>query len=172
MDRRSFVRVLGSLGLVAPPRSRFYTFETFELKAGSQLPILHGRSGIYFEALIAPHMPQMLAIRGFVSLPAPVSDDSTILRAAPNSIDIRTAAADRARIFELRVYHAGPGIEILHRSGIHPILFSPTTYLIPFDSLAAREKAWTVFSGGPDWIELRQSSRVRNISLWKAANSG
>ncbi len=61
-------------------------------------------------------------------------------------------------------------MEILHRSGIHPILYSPTTFFIPFDSLAAREKAWTAFSADPEWIKLRQSSRIANISLWKAAN--
>lgn len=172
MDRRSFVRALGCLRLVAPLGSRFYTFQTFNLKPGSQSPIPNGWSGIYFEALMAPSMPQMLAIHGANSLPAKMSDNSTILQPAPHSIDIRTAAADNARIFELRVYNSGPAIEILHRSGIKPILYSSTTYLVPFDSLAAREKAWTVFSADPDWIELRKSSRVQAISLWKAANIG
>jgi hypothetical protein len=163
MNRRSFVRALGCLGMVAPTRSRFYTFETFDLNAGS----VRGRSGIYFEALAAPRLPQMLVIDSF---PANASNGSAVLESAPNSIDIGTAATNNTRIFELRVYHSGPGIDILHRSNIHPILYSPTTYLIPFDSLAAREKAWTAFSADPEWIELRQSSRVRNISLWKAAN--
>jgi hypothetical protein len=166
MNRRSFVRALGCFGMVAPARSRFYTFETSDLKAGS----VRGRAGVFFEALVAPSMPQTLTIQAFDSFPANTSNGSAVLQSAPNLIDIRTAAANNARIFELRVYHSGPAMEILHRSGIHPILYSPTTFFIPFDSLAAREKAWTAFSADPEWIKLRQSSRIANISLWKAAN--
>ena len=166
MDRRSFVRALGCLGMAFPASSRFYTFETFDLKAGS----VRGRAGVFFEALIAPRMPQTLAIQAFDSFPANTRNGSAVLEYVPHSIDIRTAAANSARIFELRVYHSGPAIEILHRSGIRPVLYSPTTYFIPFDSLAAREKAWTAFSAAPECIKLRQSSRIANISLWKAAN--
>ena len=153
--------------MVAPPRPRFYTFET----ADSKPPILRGRSTIYLQALAAPRMPQILAICEPPFF-APGLSGPSLLQSVPNSLDIGTAAADTTRIFELRVYQSGPAIDILHRSNIHPILYSPTTYLIPFDSLAAREKAWTAFSADPEWIESRQSNRVHNISLWKAANIG
>lgn len=85
------------------------------------------------------------------------------------------------RIFELRTYHspsqwqlkalherfAGPEVKIFHRVGIHPLLYSETvfgpykpnlTYLIPFDNLAEREKAWAKFGADPDWIKVRQES--------------
>jgi hypothetical protein len=99
----------------------------------------------------------------------------------------------------LRVYHsptwrqlkalherfAGPEIQIFHRVGIHPILYSSTligtnmpnlTYLIPFENLAAREKAWETFAGDPEWIKVRkesiekhgQMSSIIQISLFKA----
>ena len=103
------------------------------------------------------------------------------------------------RIFELRVYHSptykqlqalhdrfeGPEIKIFHRVGVHPVLYSSTiigpnmpnlTYLIPFDDLAAREKAWNAFSADPEWIKVRkesiekhgQISSVIQISLYRA----
>jgi hypothetical protein len=85
------------------------------------------------------------------------------------------------RYFELRVYHsptwrqlallherfAGPEIKIFHRVGVHPILYSTTmfgpdrpslTYVIPFDSLAAREKAWAAFGADPEWAKVRKES--------------
>ena len=85
------------------------------------------------------------------------------------------------RIFELRTYHsptwrqlkalherfAGPEIRIFHRSGVHPVLYSTTvfganmpnlTYLIPFDNLAAREKAWAAFGADPEWAKVRKES--------------
>lgn len=103
------------------------------------------------------------------------------------------------RIFEMRTYHsptarqlkalqerfAGPEIQIFHRSGIHPVLYTTTvfgenrpnlTYVIPFDSLGAREKAWAAFSADPEWVRVRkesvdrygQVSAVQNMSLHKA----
>lgn len=238
MDRRSFVGVLGGLGVAAAApaapekRTQFFTLDSYKLKAGSQLPTLQDYFSktvlpkanklwdgpkIYLEALIAPHMPQILAIYGFASLEemasvmgkmsedaAPEASfetlDSTLLRAAPYATEIKLAPAEKPRVFELRVYHsptyrqlaalherfAGPEIKIFHRSGIHPILYSSTligpdtpnlTYLIPFDSLADREKAWAAFSADPEWVKVRkesidrngQISSVQNISLWKAA---
>jgi len=99
------------------------------------------------------------------------------------------------RIFELRTYHsptlrqlralherfAGPEIKIFHRSGVHPVLYSSTvfganqpnlTYLIPFDNLAAREKAWAAFGADPEWAKVRQESIQKHgqissvIQIW------
>jgi hypothetical protein len=103
------------------------------------------------------------------------------------------------RVFELRTYHsptwrqlaalherfAGPEIKIFHRVGVNPILYSSTilganmpnlTYVIPFESLAAREKAWDAFAADPEWIKVRkestdkhgQISSVIQISLYRA----
>ncbi|MGD0015400.1 MAG: NIPSNAP family protein [Bryobacteraceae bacterium] len=105
------------------------------------------------------------------------------------------------RLFELRVYHsptwrqlaalherfAGPEIKIFHRCGIHPVLYGSTvfganmpnlTYLIPFVSLAEREKAWSAFSAEPEWIKVRKESIDRhgqiasliNVSLYRATS--
>ncbi len=103
------------------------------------------------------------------------------------------------RIFELRTYHAptyrqlkalherfaGPEIRIFHRSGVHPILYSSTwigpnmpnlTYVIPFDGLAEREKAWAAFGADPEWVKVRaesiekhgQISSYMQMSLYRA----
>jgi hypothetical protein len=130
-----------------------------------------------------------------------VSESSSLLEATGYSPEIvapeRPPAA--ARIFELRVYHSptvrqnkalhqrfsGHEIKIFHRVGVNPILYTTTvfgpnrpnlTYLIPFDSLAAREKAWAAFSADEEWIRVRKDSidrggqlnTVSNISLYKA----
>lgn len=104
------------------------------------------------------------------------------------------------RVFELRVYHspterqlkalherfAGPEIQIFHRCGIRPVLYSSTlvgpakpnlVYLTPFDSLASREKAWAAFGADAEWVKVRaesiakhgQISSVSQISLYRAA---
>jgi hypothetical protein len=107
----------------------------------------------------------------------------TLLKAAPYSPEIETPGtrAERPRVFELRVYHsptwkqlaalhqrfAGPEIRIFHRLGIRPLFYSETvlgqnmpnlTYLIPFENLAAREKAWDAFAADPEWVKVRKES--------------
>ncbi len=132
--------------------------------------------------------------------------NETVLEAAEYCPPLPAAATppDNAgkapRVFELRTYHspttrqlralherfAGPEIKIFHRSGIHPVLYSSTligankpnlTYLIPFDDLAAREKAWASFGADPEWVKVRaesvaksgQIASVIQMSLFKAA---
>jgi hypothetical protein len=125
-----------------------------------------------------------------------------LLGATPFCPSLAAAVAqssDQPRIFELRVYHsptirqlealndrfAKQEIGIFHRSGIHPILYTNgitgdhlpnLTYLIPFDSLAAREKAWAAFAADPEWVKLRaesvqkfgQIASVIEMSIWRA----
>jgi len=225
-------------------RTAIYSLEQFKLKNGTQLPRLHEYFGnsylpaasklhpgprIYLEALIAPHMPQIMAIQGFHSFdemfhvhgaldedaglkkarealeaglePALEALDSAILGATPYSPEIVPAdhSGKPPRIFELRQYHSptwrqlealharfsGPEIKIFHRTGIHPLFYSSTligpnqpnpTYLIPFDNLAAREKAWTAFGADEEWQQVRkesvekhgQISSIIQIALYKA----
>lgn len=134
--------------------------------------------------------------------PAYQSQESMFLEAMDYSPEIVMGEkpAGAPRVFELRSYHsptarqwkllherfAGPEIKIFHRVGVHPLFYSSTvfgrgrpdlTYLIPFDSLAAREKAWTAFGADPEWVKVRaesiakggQISAVSDISLYKAA---
>jgi hypothetical protein len=132
--------------------------------------------------------------------PACETLDEIVLEAASYCPALPSAGSAKARIFELRTYHspterqlqllherfAGPEIQIFHRSGIHPVLYSSTligpnkpnlTYLIPFEDLAAREKAWAAFGADPEWLKVRaesiakggQISSVIQMSLFRAA---
>jgi len=127
---------------------------------------------------------------------------TSLLEATDYCPEVRNDTEPRSasRIFELRAYHsptwrqlralherfAGPEIKIFHRVGVHPILYSSTmlgqnmpnlTYLIPFEDLAAREKAWNAFAADPEWVRVRkesidrygQISSVIQIALYRSA---
>ena len=133
--------------------------------------------------------------------PAFDSRQRVLLRTADFSPEIVPLAEkpQRPRYFEIRVYHspterqlrlvherfAGPEIRIFHRSGIHPILYGDTfagpdmpnlTYIIPFNSLGDRERAWDTFGADPEWLKVREESIARggqivdyqNLSIWRA----
>jgi hypothetical protein len=225
-------------------RSNFYNVWFYNLKNGSQPNRIHeflkngmlpalARAGagpaIALEALVAPHMPQVVLLFGCSSFEdlwtmhnkitqdteyrkqmgiveqgeeAPFeSEQVMLLQATPFSPELVADKEPRKtpRVFELRVYHsptwrqlralherfAGPEIQIFHRSGVNPVLYSSTiigpnmpnlTYLIPFENLDAREKAWAKFGADPEWVKVRkesvekygQISSVIQISLYKA----
>lgn len=127
--------------------------------------------------------------------------ENRVLQATDYSPEITMDSEPRKspRVFELRTYHspswtqlqalharfAGPEIKIFHRSGVHPVFYTSgyigpdqpnLTYLIPFETLEAREKAWNAFGSDLEWIKVRkesiekhgQISSVIQISLYKA----
>ena len=153
-----------------------------------------------FEDLRTAQASMTLSLTG-LGVGEPLFDtlNTTILEAAAYSPEITAGKSDKLRYFELRTYHsptmaqlialhqrfAGPEQRVFHRSGIFPLFYSTTvvganmpnlTYLIPFDSLAAREKAWAAFSADPDWIKARQESidksgqivSVSDIAIYRA----
>lgn len=128
------------------------------------------------------------------------TQENALLEAAPFSEEIAAEKCNPARYFELRVYHAPASAQlralherfargetkIFHKVGIYPILYATTivgpnmpnlTYLIPFESLAAREKAWNAFGADPDWIKLNGEfvqkhgsvPAVIDVSIYRAA---
>jgi len=233
---------MGAATDAGPARTRYYTLESFYLENGEQVARLHDFLSHAFvpaarkvytgpmlvlEAVVAPHVPQILVIAGFASatdalslyprlhqqegysgavekweagaIPPYEQSASTLLEAAEYSPEFPAESAKQPRIFELRTYHSptwrqlgalhqrfsGREIAIFHRSGIHPLFYTSTvfgnnlpnlTYLIPFDDLASREKAWSAFGADPEWVKVRKESVAKDgeiasviqISLFKA----
>jgi hypothetical protein len=135
--------------------------------------------------------------------PPYVSTSASLLEAAAYSPEIAVPEKPplTPRVFELRTYHSptarqlkalherfsGSEIKIFHRVGVHPLLYTSTvfgpdrpnlTYLIPFDTLAAREKAWNAFASDEEWVKVRkesidrsgQISSVMKISMYRATS--
>jgi NIPSNAP len=220
-----------------------FVVRNYFLKNGSQparlhkfmqnglLPELQGATGtppIFLDALIAPHMPQVMTIFGFESIEqwqafeaksaassryqASLADwergddppyeeySEKLLAPTPFCPPLEASSSQVPRTFEFRIYHsptrrqlaalnerfAGPEIQLFHRCGIFPILYTNglsgeslpnLCYLTPFESLGAREKAWAAFGADPEWAKVRaesieksgQISAVMHISLWRAA---
>jgi hypothetical protein len=106
---------------------------------------------------------------------------STVLRAFDGHprLEIPPTSATRPpRLFELRVYESPTTtslrrkidmfnqeeIRIFRACGLAPVFFGETlfggempnlTYLIGFDDMAAREKAWDTFRSHPDWLRIK-----------------
>jgi hypothetical protein len=110
--------------------------------------------------------------------------DTWILRAFDFFPAIEMLAAEPkrpARIFELRTYDSqnesllarkirmfGSGeLGIFRKVGAQPLMFGEAiagsklphlSYMLGFEDLATREKAWKAFGADPDWVKLRSSA--------------
>jgi NIPSNAP len=167
MTRRGFMGAL-SAPLFAAPCAPFVEFQTYDFNSTAEaarfaddyiprLRKIHPGPVVALSASVASHIPRTLLV-------------------TPNRLETSRHASAcgsiRARYFELRTYRSlnQPLAEkIFHKSGIHPILQTTTapniTYLIPFESLAAREKSWNTVAADPDWPHL--SADVTEISLYR-----
>jgi hypothetical protein len=135
-----------------------------------------------------------IAMAGSAALPALVSGDPSpvvILKAIagarlPETLAIRTTtdvscAVEEMRegLWELRTYRGGaPALasefaEVFPRAGIHPLLREITggnlTYLIPFENLTARDRAWTALNADPQWISARSRFQSYHFGLYRSA---
>lgn len=112
--------------------------------------------------------------------------ESTLLKAFDSHPKIEIPPTDEKRpprVFELRTYESRSAfslrnkiemfnqeeIKIFRDCGFAPVFFGEAiigarlphlTYLVGFDNMAAREKAWDAFRANPDW------ARVRNKPGW------
>ena len=104
---------------------------------------------------------------------------SDVLIASEESVQFPAETAfAKSALFEVRTWHApawreGPLPEVssvLSRIGIHPIVAGATaagehlprfTYVVPFDSLAARQVAWARLDADAQWMEMQRESITR-----------
>lgn len=128
--------------------------------------------------------------------------DSILLRATTFSPPLApTPAGTLNKVYELRHYEAstqrqlqmmhdrftGGEIEVFAKCGIRPIFYGNTVvgpdmpnmiYLTPFESEAAREKAWAAFREHPGWKKLatdwmqKSGELARNIGNWILTPTG
>lgn len=117
--------------------------------------------------------------------------ETTLLKAFDSHQKIEIPPTDDKRpprVFELRTYESRSAfrlrgkiemfnqeeIKIFRDSGFAPVFFGEAiagsrlphlTYLVGFDNMAAREKAWDTFRANPDW------ARVRNKPGWTDAEA-
>lgn len=127
--------------------------------------------------------------------PAYVRYESALMHAFADMPKVEVPEAIQgkgSRIFELRIYEShsekaakkkidmfneGGEIAIFKKTGLDPIFFGESligpnlpnlTYMLGFESMEARDRAWSTFSQDPDWRELREveeyKDTVSNIS--------
>jgi hypothetical protein len=124
--------------------------------------------------------------------PVYVRQELSLLRAFPNVPRVEVPAATESkgpRLFELRTYEshnerahrmkvrmfAEMGeVDIFRRCGLTPVFFGRTlvgprmpnlTYMLVYENMAAREKAWSAFRVDPDWKKLSSTTGYADAEI-------
>lgn len=135
--------------------------------------------------------------------PPYVRVQSSILRTFDGFPSVKAPTGDKAHIFELRTYESNNfhtlvkkvgmfnqgEAGIFQRLGMAPVFFGEEvvgrnqpslTYMLSYESLAAREQLWAKFTKDPEWQKLRNTpglsdaeivSNISNAILRPATNS-
>jgi hypothetical protein len=97
----------------------------------------------------------------------------------PETLAISTNSPEKIRegVWELRTYQgAAPALAshfagIFPRAGIRPLLQAANgpdlAYLIPFENLTARDRAWTDLNADPAWIRARTQFQSYHFGLYR-----
>jgi hypothetical protein len=102
----------------------------------------------------------------------------------PATFRITTNSPEKMRrgVWELRTYRTSESqtaalaiqfAAVFSRAGIRPLWGETNgpnlTYLIPFENLTARDRAWTTLNADPQWISARPPFQSYHFGLYKLA---
>jgi hypothetical protein len=101
-------------------------------------------------------------LKGFTGFPGVVAPPPA---PTPRLFELRTYESDNATSLaeKIRMFNEGE-IAVFQKTGLNPVFFGETiigekqpnlTYLLWYDSLAAREANWSRFIAHPEWLKLR-----------------
>lgn len=148
MTRRGFAVVLAGTGMFGLPRS---------FAAGESPRV------VIFQAIAGARLPETLAIR------MAVDGSSSSEKMLEGVWELRTYRIQQSCTAAL----AGEFGRIFPRNGIRPVLIRTDgpnlTYLIRFEHLAARDRAWTALNADPEWFSARPRFQSYHFGLYRAA---
>lgn len=164
MKRRTFMAA-GAFGALAARTRPLYTLERFFCRDAAELRRLAetmSAATLCLEAVAAAHAPQLAVLR---EAALPSTGAHHLLRAVGSE-----------PVYELRTY-TGPGAPrlqpLFERAGIRPVLAAgPGMFLIPFASLAARERAWSAAAADPDWLRARSAIHLSEVAVYRVMPAG
>jgi hypothetical protein len=167
-------------GVYGPSSSTFYVLRTYK-SLDSIVPLalrLSADAGYQQAGASLNNAP--------ITEPGFARFESSLLLAFKNMPKLSVPPAASTRIFELRIYEShslkaakkkiemfneGGEIEIFKKTGLNPVFFGETiigpqmpnlTYMLCFEDMSARDKAWGVFHGNPEWKKLSADPQYAN----------
>jgi hypothetical protein len=79
--------------------------------------------------------------------------------------------------FELRIYRGESSLhgsleDVFKQAQLRPAALAPLRFLLPFDSLQQRARAWDRLNSDPQWVALRKHLRLCETTIYRARQPG
>ena len=95
---------------------------------------------------------------------------------APRVFELRTYESNNSATLrkKVKMFEEGGELGIFRRVGIRPVFFGAAfagdnlpqlTYMVCYDDLAARDKAWKTFLADPEWLKLRAQPGLADAEI-------
>ena len=103
--------------------------------------------------------------------PPPIEEGKAL-----RTFELRTYESNNASTLarKVKMFEEGGELAIFRRVGIRPVFFGTAiagdnlpqlTYMVCYDDLAAREKAWKAFGADPEWLKLRSQPGLADAEI-------
>ena len=172
LQRGGFGPVGAFMSLIAPDGpfvllvtqfANIAAWEGHQQKLAGDAELTKAREGYYAGALQYTRIESSL-LRGFptmpgIEVPKPLADGKTRV------FELRTYESNTPRTLARKVKMFDDGeIGLFRKLGMAPVFFGETivganmpnlTYMLAFDDLASREKAWNAFGSSPEWAKMK-----------------
>ena len=172
--RRAGVGPVGIFSAVIAPESPFLIVVSGYQSLASMQASLDGMAAdaVYRKAVAefdsSPELPyirvESTLLRCFESVPAIEVGPSPQGRAA-RTFELRTYESDTETTLQKKIGMFGEGeVSIFRKNGLQPVFFGEAlvgpklprlTYMVAYENMAGREKAWAAFGADPDWQKLK-----------------
>jgi hypothetical protein len=117
---------------------------------------------------------EIVLLRGFRSIPTIELPDARS-GGKTHIFELRTYESNNQRSLErkIRMFEEGE-IALFRKLGMKPVFFGEAiagpnlpqlTYMLVFDDLAARDKAWSAFGSSPEWNKLKNEPGVSDAEI-------
>ncbi len=172
--RRAGIGPVGLFSAVIGPESPFLIVVSgYPSLAGMQVSIdKMAADAVYQKALtdfdsnpeLAYIRVESTLLRCFASVPAIETGPSPQGRSA-RTFELRTYESDTETTLEKKIGMFAEGeVAIFRKNGLQPVFFGEAlmgpklpqlTYMVAYENMAGREKAWAAFGADPDWQKLK-----------------
>jgi len=172
--RRAGIGPIGIFSAVIAPESPFLIVVSgYQSLAGMQASMeIMAADTVYQKAAADfdsnPELPyirvESTLLRCFASVPLIETGPSPQGR-TPRTFELRTYDSDTETTLRKKIGMFGDGeVAIFRKNGLQPVFFGEAlvgpklprlTYMIAYENMAGREKAWTAFSADPAWQKLK-----------------
>jgi hypothetical protein len=129
-----------------------------------------GKAGDAFYSAGLPYIrKEIVVLRGFASIPG-IELPNARSDGKTHVFELRTYESNNQRSLarKIRMFEEGE-IALFRKLGMKPVFFGEAlagsnlpqlTYMLVFDDLAARDKAWSAFGSSPEWNKLKNEPGV------------